>query len=172
MAAPREKGKAVKHSESESPFVLGSIVRISMENFLTYTACEVHPGPNLNLVVGANGTGKSSIVCAICLGLGGKPAFFGRADKVGLFVKQGCMKGIVEIELTCAEKMKQKVERYKQDVERYHDCKRHVDLIEMLERKRPWVCLQGLDFLHSNDVTHQDVKSGNMTESTGEKHIR
>ncbi|KAL9854280.1 structural maintenance of chromosomes protein 5-like isoform 3-T3 [Geothlypis trichas] len=98
-AAPWEKGKAVKHSESESPFVLGSIVRIFMENFLTYTACEVHPGPNLNLVVGANGTGKSSIVCAICLGLGGKPAFFGRADKVGLFVKQGCMKGIVEIEL-------------------------------------------------------------------------
>lgn len=40
---------------------------------------------------------------------------------------------------TCAEKMKQRVERYKQDVERYHDCKRHVDLIEMLERKRPWV---------------------------------
>ncbi|XP_050842809.1 structural maintenance of chromosomes protein 5 isoform X3 [Serinus canaria] len=37
------------------------------------------------------------------------------------------------------EKMKQRVERYKQDVERYHECKRHVDLIEMLERKRPWV---------------------------------
>ncbi|XP_059692623.1 structural maintenance of chromosomes protein 5 isoform X3 [Haemorhous mexicanus] len=35
--------------------------------------------------------------------------------------------------------MKQRVERYKQDVERYHECKRHVDLIEMLERKRPWV---------------------------------
>lgn len=40
---------------------------------------------------------------------------------------------------TSLEKMKQRVERYKQDVERYHECKRHVDLIEMLERKRPWV---------------------------------
>ncbi|KAL9822673.1 LOW QUALITY PROTEIN: structural maintenance of chromosomes protein 5 [Geothlypis trichas] len=69
-----------------------------MKNCLTYTVCEVPPGPNLNMVVGANGTGKSSIVCAICLGLAGKPAFLGRADKVGLFVKQGCMKGIVEIE--------------------------------------------------------------------------
>uniref|UniRef100_A0A8B9CTA5 Structural maintenance of chromosomes protein 5 n=1 Tax=Anser brachyrhynchus TaxID=132585 RepID=A0A8B9CTA5_9AVES len=37
------------------------------------------------------------------------------------------------------EKMKQRVERYKQDVERYHERKRHLDLIEMLERKRPWV---------------------------------
>ncbi|XP_059692622.1 structural maintenance of chromosomes protein 5 isoform X2 [Haemorhous mexicanus] len=245
MAAAREKGKAVKRTESKSSFVPGSIVRILMKNFLTYTVCEVHPGPNLNVVVGANGTGKSSIVCAICLGLAGKPSFLGRADKIGLFVKQGCMKGTVEIELckspenifitreihvmnntsvwflngkpatlkaveeqiaefniqvdnlcqflpqdkvgeftklsktelleateksigspemyqfhcelknfrekereleslcrektASLEKMKQRVERYKQDVERYHECKRHVDLIEMLERKRPWV---------------------------------
>ncbi|XP_050842808.1 structural maintenance of chromosomes protein 5 isoform X2 [Serinus canaria] len=245
MAAAREKGKAAKRAESKLSFVPGSIVRILMENFLTYTICEVRPGPNLNVVVGANGTGKSSIVCAICLGLAGKPSFLGRADKIGLFVKQGCMKGTVEIELfkspnniiitreihvlnntsvwflngkpatlktveeqiadfniqvdnlcqflpqdkvgeftklskielleateksigspemyqfhcelknfrekereleslcrektASLEKMKQRVERYKQDVERYHECKRHVDLIEMLERKRPWV---------------------------------
>ncbi|NWV22578.1 SMC5 protein, partial [Origma solitaria] len=235
----------------------------------TYNVYEVCPGPNLNVVLGANGTGKSSIVCAICLGLAGKPSFLGRADKVGLYVKQGCMKGKVEIELfkspenltitreiyvvnnasewfingkpailktveeqiaalniqvdnlcqflpqdkvgeftrlsktelleateksvgppemyqfhcelknfrekerelevicglfsekcfhkvdtvkhenilqnlcreknTSLEKMKQRVERYKQDVERYHEYKRHVDLIEMLERKRSWV---------------------------------
>lgn len=48
----------------------------------TYDICEVRPGPNLNMIVGANGTGKSSIVCAICLGLAGKPSFIGRADKV------------------------------------------------------------------------------------------
>ncbi|EGW10472.1 Structural maintenance of chromosomes protein 5 [Cricetulus griseus] len=41
------------------------------------------------MIIGANGTGKSSIVCAICLGLAGKPAFMGRADKdkVGEFAK-------------------------------------------------------------------------------------
>ena len=33
---------------------------------------EVRPGPRLNLVIGVNGSGKSSIVCAICLVLGGK----------------------------------------------------------------------------------------------------
>ncbi|KAK7805107.1 hypothetical protein U0070_002029 [Myodes glareolus] len=81
------------------PFVEGSIVRIAMENFLTYDICEVSPGPHLNMIIGANGTGKSSIVCAICLGLAGKPAFMGRADKVGFFVKRGCSKGVVEIEL-------------------------------------------------------------------------
>nr|XP_048294674.1 structural maintenance of chromosomes protein 5 isoform X3 [Myodes glareolus] len=227
------------------PFVEGSIVRIAMENFLTYDICEVSPGPHLNMIIGANGTGKSSIVCAICLGLAGKPAFMGRADKVGFFVKRGCSKGVVEIELfrtsgnliitreidviknqsfwfinkkpvsqktveeqvaalniqvgnlcqflpqdkvgefaklskielleateksigppemhryhcelknfrekekqletSCKEKseylekMVQRNERYKQDVERFYERKRHLDLIEMLEAKRPWV---------------------------------
>lgn len=53
-----------------------------MVSFRTYDNCEVYPGPHLNMIVGANGTGKSSIVCAICLGLAGKPSFIGRADKV------------------------------------------------------------------------------------------
>ncbi|XP_074250796.1 structural maintenance of chromosomes protein 5 isoform X2 [Saimiri boliviensis] len=231
--------------QSSRPFVEGSIVRISMENFLTYDICEVSPGPHLNMIIGANGTGKSSIVCAICLGLAGKPAFMGRADKVGFFVKRGCSRGMVEIELfrasgnlvitreidvaknqsfwfinkksttqkvveeqvaalniqvgnlcqflpqdkvgefaklskielleateksigppemhryhcelknfrekekqletSCREKteylqkMVQRNERYKQDVERFYERKRHLDLIEMLEAKRPWV---------------------------------
>uniref|UniRef100_A0A4W5R7P4 Structural maintenance of chromosomes protein 5 n=1 Tax=Hucho hucho TaxID=62062 RepID=A0A4W5R7P4_9TELE len=66
---------------------------------LTYDHSIVYPGPNLNMIVGANGTGKSSIVCAICLGLAGKTAILGRGDKVGLYVKRGCNKGSVEIEL-------------------------------------------------------------------------
>uniref|UniRef100_A0A663N0E4 Structural maintenance of chromosomes protein 5 n=1 Tax=Athene cunicularia TaxID=194338 RepID=A0A663N0E4_ATHCN len=221
---------------------------IKFKNYLlsrTYDVCEVRPGPNLNMIIGANGTGKSSIVCAICLGLAGKPSFIGRADKVGLFVKQGCLKGVVEVELykvpdniiitreiqavnntstwfidrksatlkaveeqiaalniqvdnlcqflpqdkvgefarlskielleateksigppemyqfhcqlknfrekekelenlcrdktQSLEKMIQRTERYKQDIEKFHEHKRHLDLIEMLERKRPWV---------------------------------
>lgn len=35
--------------------------------------------------------------------------------------------------------MIQRNERYKQDVERFYERKRHLDLIEMLEAKRPWV---------------------------------
>ncbi|NWJ11448.1 SMC5 protein, partial [Crypturellus undulatus] len=252
----------------------------------TYDSCEVHPGPNLNMIVGANGTGKSSIVCAICLGLAGKPSFIGRADKVGLFVKRGCLKGLVEIELfqphnnliitreiqvvnntstwfinrkpstlkaveeqitalniqvgnlcqflpqdkvgefaklskielleateksigppemyqfhcelknfrekerelevnmpiietqevtvgkfnlckeksNSLEKMRQRIERYKQDVERYHERKRHLDLIEMLERKRPWVEYENVRQQHeevkqSRDQAKEELKN-------------
>ena len=58
---------------NSQPFQPGSIVRIKAENFVTYTAVEFFPGPNLNMVIGPNGTGKSTIVCAICLGLGSSP---------------------------------------------------------------------------------------------------
>ena len=48
----------------------GSIVRVKLAHFVTYTAVEFFPGPSLNMVIGPNGTGKSTLVCAICLGLG------------------------------------------------------------------------------------------------------
>lgn len=51
----------------------GSIVRIKLTDFVTYTSAEFFPGPKLNMVIGPNGTGKSTLVCAICLGLGWGP---------------------------------------------------------------------------------------------------
>lgn len=49
---------------------MGSIVRVNLKNFVTYDSVEFFPGPNLNMIIGPNGTGKSTIVCAIALGLG------------------------------------------------------------------------------------------------------
>ncbi|KAM9350593.1 structural maintenance of chromosomes protein 5 [Symphorus nematophorus] len=92
-------GRQSDETGEEGRFVEGSILRITMKNFLTYDYSVVYPGPNLNMIVGANGTGKSSIVCAICLGLAGKTAILGRGDKVGFYVKRGCSKGSIEIEL-------------------------------------------------------------------------
>ncbi|XP_074934457.1 structural maintenance of chromosomes protein 5 isoform X3 [Phalacrocorax aristotelis] len=235
------------------------------------------------MIVGANGTGKSSIVCAICLGLAGKPSFIGRADKVGLFVKQGCLKGVVEIELSkipdniiitreihvvnntsswfidrkpttlktveeqiaalniqvdnlcqflpqdkvgefaklskvelleateksigppemyqfhcelknfrekekelenlcrekakSLEKMRQRVERYKQDVDRFHECKQHLDLIAMLERKRPWVEYESVRQQHEEakqkrDQAKEELKNLKQMQSPVTKKIQ
>jgi signal recognition particle GTPase len=54
-------------------YILGSILRIKLRNFLTYDSTEFFPGPHMNMVIGPNGTGKSTVVCAIALGLAGKP---------------------------------------------------------------------------------------------------
>jgi hypothetical protein len=77
----------------------GAIVRVKVTNFVTYEEAEFYPGPNLNMVIGPNGTGKSSLVCAICLGLGYGPSHLGRAQKVGEFVKHGKDDAAIEIEL-------------------------------------------------------------------------
>ncbi|GMG43999.1 unnamed protein product [Aspergillus oryzae var. brunneus] len=77
----------------------GAIVRIKVTDFVTYTSAEFFPGPKLNMVIGPNGTGKSTLVCAICLGLGWGPAHLGRAKDPGEFVKHGCREATIEIEL-------------------------------------------------------------------------
>ncbi|XP_061592251.1 structural maintenance of chromosomes protein 5 [Cololabis saira] len=97
--APMSSPSTAGEDGEDGRYVEGSIRRITMKNFLTYDSSVVYPGPNLNMIVGANGTGKSSIVCAICLCLAGKTNILGRGDKVGLYVKRGCQKGYVEIEL-------------------------------------------------------------------------
>lgn len=57
-----------------SSFIPGSIVRVQLKNFVTYDFVEFFPGPYLNMILGPNGTGKSTIACAICLGLNFPPA--------------------------------------------------------------------------------------------------
>ncbi|CAD6929087.1 unnamed protein product, partial [Tilletia controversa] len=80
-------------------YLPGSIVRVKLKHFVTYDAVEFRPGPYLNMIIGPNGTGKSTIVCAIALGLGWRPNVLGRAKDVAAFVKQGYDDGAIEIEL-------------------------------------------------------------------------
>lgn len=87
------------HQPTSEDFQPGAIVRVSVTNFVTYEKAEFLPGPNLNMVIGPNGTGKSSLVCAICLGLGYSPKHLGRAGSVKEFVKHGKDIATIEIEL-------------------------------------------------------------------------
>ncbi|KIM34992.1 hypothetical protein M413DRAFT_449948 [Hebeloma cylindrosporum] len=80
-------------------YIPGSIVRIQLHNFVTYDYVQFFPGPYLNMIIGPNGTGKSSIACAIALGLNFPPAILGRAEELSSFVKHGAESGYIEIEL-------------------------------------------------------------------------
>ncbi|KAJ2515509.1 Structural maintenance of chromosomes protein 5 [Coemansia sp. RSA 1939] len=86
-------------NEGNTEYGVGSIKRISLRNFVTYSEIEITPGPNMNMIIGPNGTGKSTIVCAIALGLGEKPSLLGRSTTVSEFVKHGCDRGVIEITL-------------------------------------------------------------------------
>lgn len=68
-------------------------------SFSTYEEVVCHPGPNLNVIIGPNGTGKSTIIAAIILGLGGTPKTIGRGSKIGEYVRNGCTEAIIHIKL-------------------------------------------------------------------------
>lgn len=104
VAASAVSGEADASAHASRPrapngYVPGSIVRVACENFVTYDAVEFFPGPYLNMIIGPNGTGKSTVVSAIALGLGWKPSVLGRAKDVASYVKLGHPQGWVEIEL-------------------------------------------------------------------------
>ncbi|KAF9458464.1 P-loop containing nucleoside triphosphate hydrolase protein [Collybia nuda] len=84
-------------------YIPGSIVRIQLKNFVTYDYVQFCPGPYLNMILGPNGTGKSSIACAIVLGLNSPPAILGRASDLNSFVKIGTNSGHIEIELKASK---------------------------------------------------------------------
>ena len=67
--------------------------------FRTYSRVEIFPEPGLNVVIGPNGTGKSTIVCGICLGLAGSPKILGRQTTIPEFIKHGQSMAVIEIDL-------------------------------------------------------------------------
>ena len=73
----------------ELGFRQGMLLRVKMVNFLTYDDCEVFPGPKLNVILGPNGTGKSTITHAVCLACAGSPNTVGRSLDLKQFVKKG-----------------------------------------------------------------------------------
>ncbi|KAH7122283.1 hypothetical protein B0J11DRAFT_531081 [Dendryphion nanum] len=103
-ADPRSTARRAQGDDDDQEYVQdehqpGSIIRVKLRNFVTYTAAEFHLGPSLNMIIGPNGTGKSTLVCAICLGLGWKSEHLGRAKDIGEFVKHGSTEAEIEIEL-------------------------------------------------------------------------
>ncbi|GFY73526.1 structural maintenance of chromosomes protein 5 [Trichonephila inaurata madagascariensis] len=77
----------------------GRITRIKLKGFMTYDEIDLKPKRGLNLIVGLNGSGKSSIMSAICLGLGGKPQFTGRSFQTSDFISFKHREAEIEIEL-------------------------------------------------------------------------
>lgn len=87
------------NGQGSSDFQPGAIVRVKLQNFVTYNKAEFFLGPSLNMVIGPNGTGKSSLVCAICLGLCFPSNVLGRATAYGEYVKHGQDQATIEVEL-------------------------------------------------------------------------
>ena len=81
----------------------GCIVRLKLTNFMHYSDICIEPLPGFNVIIGHNGSGKSAIVNAICVGLGGDIDTLQRTESVSSLVRRGAKEARIEIELHNAE---------------------------------------------------------------------
>lgn len=101
--SPNDEEITIVSSQHPSPpfpgYRRGNLVSVEMWNFLTFSHTLIRPGPRMNLVIGPNGTGKSTIVNAVCIAFGGSPRLLGRNPDLGAFVKHGTSEARVEVQI-------------------------------------------------------------------------
>ncbi|CDO95694.1 unnamed protein product [Kluyveromyces dobzhanskii CBS 2104] len=121
----------IQHSNLDE-FQPGAVIKLKLTNFVTYALTEFHLSPSLNMIIGPNGSGKSTFVCAICLGLGGKPEYIGRSKKVEEYIKNGTEEGSIEITLRNSKAL----EHSDFDMINQNDEVVHVKRVLALEKRR------------------------------------
>ncbi|KAK2747897.1 Structural maintenance of chromosomes protein 6 [Myotisia sp. PD_48] len=67
----------------------GIIERVDCYNFMCHEHFSIELGPLINFVVGKNGSGKSAVLTAITLCLGGKASVTNRGQSLKSFIKEG-----------------------------------------------------------------------------------
>ncbi|XP_023240724.1 structural maintenance of chromosomes protein 6-like [Centruroides sculpturatus] len=68
---------------------VGIIESVSVKNFMCHDNLDFKFGPHVNFIIGRNGSGKSAILTAIVVGLGGKANITGRGTNLKGFIKNG-----------------------------------------------------------------------------------
>ncbi|KAM8707516.1 hypothetical protein ACLKA7_005060 [Drosophila subpalustris] len=69
------------------PHMVGRIYSVYCKDFVAYNEITYYPKKYLNVLTGPNGTGKSTIVSAIILGLGGDPQLLDRSSSISDYIK-------------------------------------------------------------------------------------
>ncbi|XP_063898967.1 structural maintenance of chromosomes protein 6 [Helicoverpa armigera] len=77
----------------------GSIVSIHVRNFFCHDNLEVNFNRNVNFIVGRNGSGKSAILTALVVGLGGRASATNRGSNLHSFIKKGANSATIEIKI-------------------------------------------------------------------------
>ncbi|KAF1811318.1 DNA repair protein Rad18 [Eremomyces bilateralis CBS 781.70] len=72
-----------------TPAECGIIEEVSCTNFMCHSRLEVKLGPLINFIIGHNGSGKSAVLTALTLCLGGKAASTNRGQSLKAFIKEG-----------------------------------------------------------------------------------
>uniref|UniRef100_A0A0C9RF88 Smc6_2 protein n=1 Tax=Fopius arisanus TaxID=64838 RepID=A0A0C9RF88_9HYME len=77
----------------------GRIKKLVLRNFFCHDHLVMEFNKNVNFIVGRNGSGKSAILTAITIGLGGRASTTERGDSFKTFIKSGKVSCTIEITL-------------------------------------------------------------------------
>ncbi|XP_026731893.1 structural maintenance of chromosomes protein 6 [Trichoplusia ni] len=77
----------------------GSIVSIHVRNFFCHDNLKVNLNRNVNFIVGRNGSGKSAVLTALVVGLGGRASDTNRGSNLHSFIKKGANSATIEIKI-------------------------------------------------------------------------
>lgn len=80
--------RSKKHKANEAADN-GIIETVTCTNFMCHEYLEVQLGPLINFIIGHNGSGKSAILTAITICLGGKATTTNRGQSLKNFIKEG-----------------------------------------------------------------------------------
>lgn len=67
----------------------GIIESVTCTNFMCHSFLEIELGPLINFIIGHNGSGKSAVLTALTVCLGGKAAATNRGGSLKSFIKEG-----------------------------------------------------------------------------------
>ena len=128
---------------SDSGGVMGHIVKVHLKDFMVHRDFEWRPGHCINFITGKNGSGKSSLLQAIVLGLMSGTKHVGRYSRLGDFVRKGSQRATIAVTLHNTGDEAYRQERYGRSL-----------------TFRRTICLKGLSTLELVDWKGSVIVSG------------
>lgn len=77
----------------------GTILKIHVTNFMCHKNLEINLGPRINFIVGHNGSGKSAILTALSVCLGGKVSNTDRGKSLKELIRRGQSRATVSVRI-------------------------------------------------------------------------
>lgn len=90
MAKATQRMEKLNARQMENRAAEGGVIEsVTCVNFMCHSRLHVALGPLINFIIGHNGSGKSAVLTAITLCLGGKATSTNRGQNLKAFVKEG-----------------------------------------------------------------------------------
>ncbi|KAJ2411882.1 Structural maintenance of chromosomes protein 6, partial [Coemansia sp. RSA 2530] len=94
----RVRGKQTHENRGNEPEI-GIVESVEIVDFMCHERATVNLCPKVNFITGQNGSGKSAILTALIIALGGKASMTNRASSLKGFIREGRQRATVKVQL-------------------------------------------------------------------------